>query len=39
VVWKETTEVGCAMSVCNDKSQIWVCSYHPAGNVVGKRPY
>ena len=39
VVWKETTEVGCAMSVCNDKSQIWVCSYYPAGNVVGKRPY
>ena len=39
VVWKDTKEVGCAMSVCGDKSQIWVCSYAPAGNVVGKRPY
>ncbi|WP_446009255.1 CAP domain-containing protein [Candidatus Electrothrix sp.] len=39
VVWKETTEVGCARSVCDDKSQIWVCSYSPAGNMAGKRPY
>ncbi|MCI5222676.1 MAG: SCP-like extracellular [Candidatus Electrothrix sp. AR4] len=39
VVWKETKEVGCAMSVCDDKSQIWVCSYYPAGNLVDKRPY
>ncbi|MCI5148556.1 MAG: SCP-like extracellular [Candidatus Electrothrix sp. MAN1_4] len=39
LVWKETTEVGCARSVCDDKSQIWVCSYSPAGNFAGKRPY
>jgi pathogenesis-related protein 1 len=39
VVWKDTTEVGCAMSVCDDKSQLWVCSYSPAGNLVGTRPY
>ncbi len=39
VVWKETTEVGCARSVCDDKSQIWVCSYSPAGNMAGKKPY
>ena len=39
VVWKETKEVGCARTVCDDKSQIWVCSYAPAGNLVGKRPY
>ncbi len=39
VVWKETTEVGCARSVCDDKSQIWVCSYLPAGNMAGKKPY
>jgi pathogenesis-related protein 1 len=39
VVWEETTELGCARSVCDDKSQIWVCSYSPAGNFAGKRPY
>jgi len=39
VVWKETTEVGCAVNFCGDQSQNWVCSYNPPGNVVGRRPY
>jgi pathogenesis-related protein 1 len=39
LVWKDTKEVGCAMSVCGDNGQIWVCSYSPPGNVVGQRPY
>ena len=39
VVWKDTKEVGCAMQVCADKSQTWVCSYNPPGNYVGIRPY
>lgn len=39
VVWKNTTEVGCAMKVCADKSQSWVCSYNPPGNYTGVRPY
>lgn len=38
-VWKNTTEVGCAMKVCADKSQTWVCSYNPPGNYTGVRPY
>lgn len=38
-VWKTTTEVGCAMQVCGDKSQTWVCSYNPPGNYIGIRPY
>ena len=38
-VWKSTTEVGCAMNVCADKSQTWVCSYNPPGNYTGVRPY
>lgn len=39
VVWRETTEVGCAVKFCGDQSQNWVCSYNPPGNYVGKRPY
>lgn len=39
LVWKDTTDVGCAMTICEDKAQIWVCNYYPAGNVVGKKPY
>ena len=39
MVWNSTTEVGCASAVCNDKSQVWVCNYHPAGNYIGQKPY
>jgi len=39
IVWKGTREVGCAKAVCNDSSQVWVCNYAPAGNVIGQRPY
>lgn len=39
VVWRDTTQVGCAKTVCSDNSQVWVCQYSPAGNVVGKKPY
>jgi pathogenesis-related protein 1 len=36
VVWKDTTEVGCAMAVCGNNAQIWVCNYSPAGNIAGR---
>ena len=39
VVWRDSTEVGCAMAVCEDFSQVWVCNYSPPGNVTGKRPF
>ena len=39
IVWQNTTEVGCGMAICNDKSQIWVCQYYPRGNMAGQRPY
>lgn len=39
VVWRDTKAVGCGMQVCDDHSQIWVCSYDPAGNYVGQKPY
>jgi len=39
IVWKDTTEVGCAKAVCADKSQVWVCNYKPAGNFIGVKPY
>lgn len=39
MVWAGTREVGCAKAVCNDSSQVWVCNYAPAGNVIGQRPY
>jgi len=40
VVWKTSTEVGCAMAVCADsQDQVWVCQYQPAGNWVGRKPY
>jgi len=39
VVWKKTKEVGCAAYMCDDKSQVWVCQYKPAGNYVGQKPF
>ena len=39
IVWRATTEIGCATRICADEAQLWVCQYRPAGNVIGKRPY
>ncbi|MGB5964263.1 MAG: CAP domain-containing protein [Sulfurimonadaceae bacterium] len=34
VIWNTTTELGCAAMACDDRSQVWVCEYAPAGNVT-----
>lgn len=39
IVWKGTTDVGCGKQMCANGSHIFVCSYFPAGNVVGARPF
>lgn len=34
VVWRQTTQVGCAVTTCRTKNlDIWVCEYDPPGNV------
>jgi len=39
VVWRTTTEIGCAKALCGDNSQVWVCNYAPSGNWRGQKPY
>lgn len=42
IVWEETTEVGCGVSICrseNTQKEIWVCRYNPPGNYYGEKPY
>ncbi|PTL83335.1 CAP domain-containing protein [Vitiosangium sp. GDMCC 1.1324] len=48
VVWRNTTQVGCATVTCTKNSpfgaqypqwQLWVCDYAPPGNYVGQKPY
>lgn len=40
IVWKDTTDVGCAKATCADNSAyIWVCEYNPPGNYEGQKPY
>lgn len=47
VVWADSTDVGCAVSVCTPlknttfpgSALYYVCNYEPAGNVNKNRPY
>jgi len=41
VVWKGTTQVGCAKQTCNGilgngPATYYVCEYLPAGNIIGR---
>lgn len=36
IIWKDTTKVGCAYKDCSSAGRYIVCSYDPAGNVVGQ---
>jgi len=41
VVWKETTEIGCAFATGCDSdwphmANAWVCQYNPPGNYIGQ---
>jgi len=39
LIWENTKMVGCGVAYCKDGSEVWVCNYEPAGNVVGQKPY
>jgi len=39
IVWRNTTELGCAMAQCPSGYLVYSCRYNPAGNVVGAQPY
>ncbi len=45
VVWRNTTEVGCAIAVCSNNpkpgwfAKLMICNYRPAGNVGKQKPY
>ncbi|KAF9481844.1 PR-1-like protein [Pholiota conissans] len=45
VVWKSTTQLGCAVAQCNNifdpslgQASLYVCLYNPVGNVIGQAP-
>jgi len=38
IVWSSTREVGCGVARGGGR-EVWVCSYDPPGNWIGKRPY
>ena len=39
IVWKGTTDLGCGYQSCSNGAQFWVCTYFPAGNIIGARPF
>lgn len=39
MIWRMTTQIGCAKAVCDNSAQVWVCHYSPPGNYVGERPF
>ncbi|KAM3253541.1 hypothetical protein ACQJBY_047555 [Aegilops geniculata] len=39
VVWKHTTAVGCGRVTCTSGDTLMVCSYYPAGNYDGEKPF
>ena len=39
IVWKKTTQVGCAVVKCKDGFVLVVCNYNPMGNWNGEPPY
>ncbi|MCO5582180.1 hypothetical protein L7F22_036070 [Adiantum nelumboides] len=39
IVWRKTSSLGCASSVCTDNSTFIMCSYNPPGNIRGQPPF
>lgn len=39
VIWAKSTELGAGYANCKNGSQIWVCVYNPAGNMIGEKAY
>ncbi|KAG0547736.1 hypothetical protein BDA96_01G105900 [Sorghum bicolor] len=39
VVWRRTTDVGCAQASCATGATLTLCLYNPHGNVQGQSPY
>lgn len=38
IVWRATTQIGCATIKCGDK-EFWICNYNPPGNYINKKAY
>ncbi len=38
IIWKQTTQIGCAISQDADGTYYVVCEYYPPGNIIGKKP-
>jgi pathogenesis-related protein 1 len=39
IVWRASSQVGCATTTCETGWHVFVCYFDPPGNVIGSQPY
>lgn len=39
IIWRQSSEVGCARVVCKSGDTFITCNYFPHGNVIGQKPF
>ncbi|GAA0182618.1 hypothetical protein Leryth_025394 [Lithospermum erythrorhizon] len=39
VVWRDSTQLGCARVQCQNGYYFVTCNYYPPGNYIGQRPF
>ncbi|XP_019054409.1 PREDICTED: pathogenesis-related protein PRB1-3-like [Nelumbo nucifera] len=39
IVWRNSTQLGCALRHCDNGGMFAICNYYPSGNFVGESPF
>lgn len=39
MMWRDSTQVGCATVTCSSGETLMACHYEPQGNIMGQKPF